>query len=39
MNVNAVWLRRYWQSYFRWQRGVAVMLLGVSTKLLYVGPG
>jgi len=22
-----------------WRRGVAVTLLGISTKLLYVGPG
>jgi len=24
---------------YRWRRGVAVTSLGVSTKLLYVGPG
>jgi len=26
-------------DYIMWQHGVAVISLGVSTKLLYVGPG
>jgi len=25
--------------HYRWRRGVAVTSLGISTKLLYVGPG